>query len=436
MTAPRRSTARHAPTRRLCVGVVTGSRAEFGLLEPILAAMADSRRLQPRLIVTGMHLLRKFGLTHRDVRAAGFEIDARIRMQSARDDRHEQARAVSRGITGMARAFDDLGCRAVLVLGDRIEAFAAASAAVLTGRVLIHVHGGDRATGDLDDALRNAITRLAHVHLVASADAADRLRRMGETPDRIHRIGAPGLDRIRRFREQDRRRRRDNDERLRALLGPVAAKRYAIVLYHPCGRPAGHEARVIRATLRAVETCGLGGVVIYPNSDPGHEGIIRVIESLPRSAVSTPRGTPGSGSRAGRPEGRGSGRVAGTSPRGPARTWRVFRSLPHDDFLLVASRAALLVGNSSSGIIESASLGLPAVNVGPRQDGRLRCAPTVVDAGQSAPAIAGAIRRVLKSPPPEPARSCYGDGRAAERAVRVLERLIITPDLLSKRLAW
>lgn len=388
-------------TFRFRVGVVTGSRAEFGLLVPVLRAMSSSRRLQTRLIVTGMHLLPRFGKTIDHIRESGFTVDATVRMQTGRAAADDEAAALGRGVQGIARSLDQLGCDVVLVLGDRIEAFAAASAATVDRRVLAHIHGGDRALGDLDDQLRDAISRLAHVHLVASDDAARRLRRMGEPAARIHRVGAPGLDDIRVFRQEDRNSRGRATAWARETLGELAEQPYAVIVQHPIGRSDQTERTVMRRVLGSVARCGLGGVVLYPNSDPGHGGILAEIRRLKDK-----------------------------------RRWRVFKSLPRADYLRLVHRSAALVGNSSSGIIESASLGINAVNLGNRQDGRLRCGPNVIDVGETEAAMLRGIRRALKQPAPRAGASVYGNGRAGERIVRVLERLIIDDSLRRKQLAY
>lgn len=383
------------------LAVITGTRAEFGLLETVLRAMRTNRRPEFRLIVTGMHLLPKFGRTIDHIRKAGWRIDATVPMQTGCDHATDEAQAVGRGISGIAQALDRLRCDSVLVLGDRIEALAGACAAACSRRILVHIHGGDRATGDVDDTLRNAISRMAHVHLVASRDAASRLRRMGEQPFRIHRVGAPGLDDIRLFRLADRRNRKPADSRVAALLGPIAADRYALVALHPCGRPARIEAATTGRLIEAVETCGLAGVATFPNSDPGHEGILEILTTLQNR------------------------------PR-----WRVFPSLTREDYLRVASRAAIMVGNSSSGMIESASLGLNAVNIGLRQRGRLPCGRGVLQCDDSLPSMIRAIRRALRRARPEAGHSVYGNGRAGEHIAAVLERLIISPSLNRKELVY
>jgi len=383
------------------IAVVTGTRAEFGLLETVLRAMKAHKRPEFRLIVTGMHLLPKFGRTIDHIRSAGWRVDATIPMQTGRDSATDEAQAVARGISGIARAIDRLKCDSLLVLGDRIEAFAGACAAACSRRIVAHIHGGDRAAGDVDDTLRNAISRMAHVHLVASQDAADRLRRMGEQPFRIHRVGAPGLDDIRLFRQADRRNRRVTDKRVAELLGHIASDRFALVALHPCGRSARAEAATMAHLVEAVEACGLAGVAVFPNSDPGHEGIIEVLAGLKD-----------------RP------------------WWRVFPSLTREDYVRVASRAAVMVGNSSSGVIESASLGLNAVNIGPRQNGRLPCGRGVIGCAESMLDLLESISRATRRPRPAGGQSVYGDGRSGDRIAATLARLIISPLLARKELVY
>ncbi|MGQ9651963.1 MAG: UDP-N-acetylglucosamine 2-epimerase [Phycisphaerae bacterium] len=382
---------------KLRVAVVTGTRAEFGLLEPVLRAMHRRKRLDPRLIVTGMHLLPQFGRTVDQIRAAGWRVAATVRMQSGRGAR-EEPEALARGISGMARAIDRLDCPVVLVLGDRIEAFAAACAATTARRVLCHIHGGDRALGELDDVYRDAISRMAHVHLAASQDAVLRLRRMGEEPWRIHLVGAPGLDDIRAFRAQWNQRARRTNRRLQELIGPLARRSYAVVIQHPIGRSDAAEAATMQRVLDAVEAASLAGVIIFPNSDAGHKGIVREIGRWQKHGQ-----------------------------------WLVFRSLPRQDYLLLASHAAVVVGNSSSGIIESASLGVPAVNIGPRQEGRLRCGPSVVDVPDRSQAIRRAVANAARATRPAPSRSVYGDGNAGKRIADILGRLRLGDRLIRKR---
>lgn len=374
------------------MAIVTGTRAEFGLLTPVLKTLQNSRIIEPKLIVTGMHLLPKFGRTIDEIRALGFHVDATVRMQTGRDDATQEAAAVGKGVHGIANALKRLDCEGVLVLGDRIEAFAGATAASLSRRVLFHIHGGDRALGDLDDTLRDAISRLADVHFAATRDAGERLRRMGEPDNRIHVVGAPGLDDIVAMRVA---------RRHAPITQPSNDRPYALCIQHPIGRSAATEARVCKRIIQAIRRCDLDCVAVYPNSDPGHSGIVDVLK--------THKGKPG---------------------------FTVFKTLPRADFIQLAAGAVVMVGNSSSGVIESASLGIPAVNVGPRQAGRLRCGPNVIDVSDTGNAIEAAIRRAIRAKAPRRGRSVYGDGRTGPRIAKLMERLIMNPPRRPKRLAY
>lgn len=384
MNAKRRSGERKR------VAVVTGTRAEYGILRSTLGAIHAHPQLQLQLVVTGMHLLRKFGHTVDEIVADGWPVAARVPMQTGRDGRADQAIGLSHGVRGLARFFERAGTDVVVVLGDRIEAMAAALAAVTTGRVLAHIHGGDVAPGDFDDSLRHAITKLAHVHFVATQESMRRVRRLGEPAERVHLVGAPGLDQLRVLREE---------------VGPRRGRSgMALVVQHAYGRPARLEERVASAVLRAVSEAGLERLIVYPNSDRGHSGVIRAIE-------------------------RHADRHAGNR-------LHVFRSLPRDDYLRALLQADVLVGNSSSGIIEAPFAGTPAVNVGQRQAGRQAGGPSVVHAAESLPAIRAALRTALRKRPRPAQRNAYGDGLAGERVASVLARLRVTPDVRRKRIVY
>jgi len=375
--------------RRRRIAVVTGTRAEYGLLRSTLKAIRAHPKLKLQLVVTGMHLLRKFGHTVDDIVRDGWHIDARIKMQTGSDGPTDQAVGLSRGVAGIARFLDRADADVVVVLGDRIEAMAGALAAVTTGRVLAHIHGGDVAPGDFDDTLRHAITKLAHVHFVATRKSLRRVLRLGETPDRAHLVGAPGLDRLR--------------ELVSEVEPPSENSGTALVLQHACGRTAVVERRVMEDVLRAVRSTGLRRIIVYPNSDRGHRGIIQAIE---RHAS------------------------ANSDDVQPVR------SLPHDDYLRALLRADVLVGNSSSGIIEAPFAGTPSLDVGVRQAGREPGGTSVIHADESVASIRSAIRRALQKRPRRGGRSVYGDGHAGELIAHLLATLPLTPTLTRKQLAF
>ena len=379
----RRASVRH-------VVVVTGSRAEYGLLRPAMAAIEKHPALRLHLVVTGMHLLKKFGRTVEDIRCDGWRIDSCVRMQRGDDSPLDQVEGLARGIRGIGRYLQEAGAGIVLVLGDRVEAMAGALAATATGRVVAHIHGGDVAPGDLDDRFRHAISKLAHVHLAATKSAARRLIRMGEDSGRVHVVGAPGLDRLRSLLRDDSQRQTRSGR--------------ALVVYHPCGRSNSTERRAMSAILRAVVEAGLLRTIVYPNSDRGHGGVIEAIESH--------------------------------QERFPEGGVEVVRSMARDDFLRRLIDADVIIGNSSSGVIEAGFAGTPAVNVGSRQRGREKGGRAVIDADETSRSISAALKRALRCRPIAGAPGPYGTEMVGPKTARILAQVSLNESLRRKVIAY
>ncbi len=368
-------------TTSCTIAVVTGCRADYGLLRPIMRAIAATSSLQLQVIVTGAHLLPEVN-TRNEV-AAEFDIAAEISMQQPGETgRTADAIALGRGITGLAQAFDELKPDVVLVLGDRIEAFAAASAASVAGFLVAHVHGGDRAEGVADEAMRHAITKLAHIHFPATEQSAERIRRMGEREDSIHLVGSPAVDDLASFEPL-------TDDQLRALhLDP--SRDFAIVLHHPTGLEDAIEFNTMSAILVATDAAFEGNFAIgAPNHDPGRPAILRAI-----------------GDR------------------------RMLPHLPREQFIGLLKRASLLIGNSSAGLIEAAALGLRVVNVGPRQAGRERASNAIDAASASQNDVETAIQQVLDHD--VSGNHPYGDGRTGDRIASMFTRLRDTRPAIRK----
>ena len=405
-------------TRRRRIAVITGTRAEYGLLRSTMQAIDRHTRLDLQIVVTGIHLLRKFGHTVDAIVLDGWQIDARVRMQTGSDQPRDQADGLSRGITGIARFLENAHTDVVLVLGDRIEALAGALAAVTTGRAVAHIHGGDVALGDFDDSLRHAITKLAHVHLAATRHAAQRIIRLGERPEHVHVVGAPGLDRLRELISQQ----------------PVRRTKsgLALVVQHASGRSAAVEQRVMTAVLNAVKSVGLRRLIIYPNSDRGHAGVLRAIEQHRRQYVRHP-GSADTASAPLRARSASEGHCAASSSPPPVE---IVRSLPRDDYLRTLMRADVLIGNSSSGIIEAPLAGTPSVSVGPRQAGRQPGGTSIIHAEESAGDLRQALRQALRKRPRRGGHSVYGDGRTGPRIAEILAELHLTQDLVKKRISY
>ena len=383
------------------IAVVTGTRAEFGLLGSTLRALRDHPKVQLQLVVTGTHLLTQFGRTEKQILGEGWSIDARVKMQTGRDDPLDQARGLARGVRGIAEFLEVADTDIVVVLGDRIEAMAGALAGVTTGRIVAHIHGGDVAAGDFDDALRHSITKLAHIHLAATRQAARRIVRMGEQPDHVHVVGAPGLDDLFTLIR--------NDEDASAVASQRRGRSNghpptAMIIHHPIGRAPAREERSMAAVMRAVRKCGFCADIVYPNSDRGHSGIMAAIR--------------------------------GAQTRARNGQMRVCPALERPAFLRQLMAADLLVGNSSAGIIEAPIAGTPAVNVGSRQEGRLRAGPSVIDCGESARSIESAMIRAQRLRPRPGRTGCYGNGHAGVRIAEVLIRTKISDPFRRKPITY
>lgn len=307
------------------IAIVTGTRAEFGLLRSTIDAALGDARVEAMVVAGGAHLLGP-ARTIDEVRAA-VPVAAEVSMQrEGESGRDADALALGRGVTGFAEAFARLDPAAVVVLGDRIEALAAATAASVGGRRVVHLHGGDRAEGVADEAMRHAITRLSHLHLAATEESGERLRRSGEDLSTIHVVGSPAVDGLAEIAPLD-------DATFHGIGRPRT-----IVLHHGCGLDPSVEAFWIDAALAAAAAHG-PTLVLRPNADPGSDVVLDRIHSF---------AMPGAGDVLQRDH------------------------LPREVFVAALRRIDALVGNSSAGLIEAAIVGCPAVNLGPRQAGRER----------------------------------------------------------------
>jgi UDP-hydrolysing UDP-N-acetyl-D-glucosamine 2-epimerase len=360
------------------VAIVTGSRAEFGLLRTVMHGVAQEDGLLLMVIAAGSHLISP-ALTFYDVKR-DFAIADTVPMQIAgREGRAEDVDSVSRGISRFNRAFAKLSPDWVVVLGDRIEAFAAASAASIGGLAVCHIHGGDRAEGVADEAMRHAITKLAHLHFAATEQSRDRIIRMGEDPSRVHNVGSPAVDELAGIQPL-------GDPEYQELGSPRA-----VVLLHPIGRHDEAEEWAATTLLEGVKRAGLldKTIALHPNHDPGRRGVLRGLE-------------------------------AGLSKD------RLHTHLQRVRFVgllkRVANEGGVMIGNSSAGLIEAAAIGLPVVDVGDRQSGRERASNAVHAVDGDAEAIATAImkaRAIDRSTITHP----YGDGTTGRRCAKLLAQV-------------
>jgi UDP-hydrolysing UDP-N-acetyl-D-glucosamine 2-epimerase len=368
-------------TRRICI--VTGSRADYGLLRWLMHDLRLDPAARLQILATGMHLSPEYGLTYREIEADGFAIDQRVEIGLADDSALGIAESVGRGVAGCAKAFERLRPDIVVLLGDRFEILAAAEAAMLARLPLAHIHGGEASEGAIDEAIRHAITKMAHLHFVAAEPYRRRIIRMGEHPDRVVTVGAPGLDALQRLRLLGR-------AELAAALGYAWRSINLLVTYHPAtlSRPPPSIAMgELLGALAAVPDAGI--VFTKPNAD--HDG--RVIAAMIDEFCAA-----------------------------HAARARAYVSLGQLNYLSLMAECSAVIGNSSSGIIEAPALGRPTVNIGARQRGRLR-APSVIDCADAVGAIEAAIGRALDPAFQRIAAarvSPYGGGGAAAAMKRVL----------------
>lgn len=366
---------------------LTGTRADFGLMASTLQCIAHTPGLQLQVAVAGMHLSAEHGHTVDEVRASGLPVCAEIPFDVLTRTGASMAGGIAQCLQAMTQVLDRERPDILLLLGDRGEMLAGAIAALHLGIPSVHVHGGER-TGTVDEPVRHAISKLSSYHLVATAQARERLLRMGEEDRRIFMTGAPGIDGLRELGDVPR------AQCLRDL-GLDSHARFILAVFHPVVQQAGQAMAQTQALLAVLQRIGQPVVWMEPNADAGALEILRALDQ-----VQWPAGS------------------------------RRLRHLPRALFAAALRHCEALVGNSSAGIIEAASFGTPVVNIGDRQ--RLReHGPNVLDARADESAIEQSLRAQLAHGR-WPWENAWGDGRAGERIASLLADLPIDSSVLEK----
>lgn len=368
---------------RICIA--TGTRAEWGLLAPLARSLQDAS-FDVRILATGTHFEERFGSTSDEIVSDGFSIDEQVPLPLSDDSPAGVAEAMGVALSGAGAAFSRMRPDLTLVLGDRYETLAVAAASVLARVPVVHLHGGEITEGAVDELFRHAITKLASLHFTSTEEYRARVISMGENPEAVFAVGALGVDNALRVPRID-------IGELAAHLGMRPGPHTLVVTFHPettapDGGSAGLDA-LLDALAIAVAEDGAEVVFTLPNADVGNAALRHAIESF-----------------------------ASRYPHAVC----VVASLGVARYLSTVAASGAVVGNSSSGVIEAAALGVPAVDIGERQRGRVRAA-SVVHSEPETQAILAAIRRVT-----EPAfresvahvENPYGDGHAAERMTRIL----------------
>jgi UDP-N-acetylglucosamine 2-epimerase (non-hydrolysing)/GDP/UDP-N,N'-diacetylbacillosamine 2-epimerase (hydrolysing) len=376
--------------RKVCI--VTGTRAEYGLLRGLLSMLRDEPNVELQLVVTGMHLSAEFGHTYKEIQADGFVADAKVEMLLSSDTGVGIAKSIGLGVIGFADAFHRLCPDIVVLPGDRFEILAAAQAALVTRIPMAHLFGGDTTEGAFDEAIRHSITKMSHLHFVTNETSARRVCQLGEDPAYVFNVGTPAIDQIKSIKLLDR-------EALERELSFEFRPRNLLITFHPATLGTQSALSQFDELLVALDKLGeeVGLIFTRPNADPEGRALIARLNAF----------------------------VAKKSNA------QAYDSLGQMRYLSALAQVDAMVGNSSSGLYEAPSFAIPTVNIGDRQKGRLQPGSVL-----NCPAEADAILRTLEA---AFAADCsdtinpYGDGSAARQ---ILDQLIGVEDprrLLQKR---
>lgn len=368
--------------RKVCV--ITGTRAEYGLLYWLMKGIQEANDLELQVIATGTHLSPEFGLTYREIEKDGFRIDRKVEMILSADTPSAIAKSTGLGMIGFADALAELQPKILVVLGDRFEIFAAAFAALMARIPVAHISGGETTLGAVDEAIRHGITKMAWWHFVAAEEYRKRVIQLGEDPERVFMVGGMGVDSIVKSELMD-------QAALEAELGYSFGPKNLLITFHPVTLEKETAGKQIGELMTALETLdNTRFIFTSPNADT--DG--RIIQDMIDDFVSA----------------HGSGAVA-------------FRSMGRTKYLSALQFVDGMVGNSSSGLTEAPTFRIGTVNIGDRQNGRLK-AGSVIDCKPERFAILNAIHELVSEPflkKLKTVKNPYGDGKATDRILKQLK---------------
>lgn len=365
---------------------ITGTRADYGLMHNALELLNNDDDIRLDVAVTGMHLMEEFGYSVDEIKKDNFNLHI-INQTFLKDNKQSMSEFIGRLIVDLTQLMVKIKPDIVLLLGDRGEMLAGAIVASYLQIPVAHIHGGD-VSSTVDDSARHAITKLSNIHFAATRKSALRIKQMGENPENIFVVGAPGLDSIIKVK--------DNIDENYLKEKYNIAKDFVLVLQHPVSLEVESSSNQIKQTLDAVTLTDYQVLLIYPNADAGGRAMIDKIKEYDVDA---------------------------------------YKNIPHDDFIGLLGLASALIGNSSSGIIESSSFKLPVINIGTRQAGREK-AENVVDVGYDSNEILTALNYIKSNDYLDKLNNCknpYGDGKSGENILKILKDLDINVDLLNKK---
>ena len=371
--------------RNICV--ITGTRAEYGLLRWVMQGIKDDPELTLQVIATGMHLSPEFGLTYREIEQDGFSIDRKVEMLTSSDTSVGIAKSMGLGLIGFADALNELRPDLIVVLGDRFEIFAAVAAALVARIPVAHLHGGETTEGAFDEALRHSITKMSHLHFVAAEEYRQRVIQLGEQPERVFLVGGLGIDNIKRLKLLDR-------AELEASLDFKLGQKNLLITFHPVTLEAATAADQMAELLAALtELKDTRLIFTMPNADTDGRALIKMVE-----------------------------RFVAQHPNA-----RAYTSLGQLRYLSCIAQVDGVVGNSSSGLAEVPSFRKGTVNIGDRQRGRLQ-AKSVINCEPTRQSIAAALERLYDTDVQANLNKVinpYGEGGASEKVVETIKHYAI-----------
>jgi len=369
--------------KKICV--VTGSRAEYGLLKWLMKDIESDGQLQLQTIVTGSHLSSAYGSTYKEIESDGFKIDKKIKILDGADDEIDTARSLGNAITYHAKAINDLRPDLLLVLGDRYEIFGAVSSALICRIPVIHVHGGETTEGAYDEAIRHSITKMSHLHFVATDDYRKRVIQLGEHPDRVYKVGGLGLDSINNLKLLNR---QDLEKKLKLSF----AKKNLLVTFHPVTLDIGaakHQTLELLKALNALKDTNI--IFTMPNADTDGIKIYEILKNYEKEN----------------------------------NNMKVFKSLGQQKYFSCIANVDGVVGNSSSGIIEVPSFKKGTINIGDRQKGRTQ-ASSIINCEPNSESILSSINYLYSSKFKEIVKNTtnpYGKGGASKKIISIIKTI-------------
>lgn len=368
------------------ITVLTATRAEYGLLSPIVKALKGCEEFKVKLVVTGTHLSPEFGLTYKEILNDGFEIDKKIEILMSSDSPSAISKSMGLALLGFADYFSDTKPDALMVLGDRYETLAVCCAAMNERIPIIHLYGGETTEGAIDEAVRHCITKMSYLHLTSTQEYRKRVIQLGENPERVISVGSIGVENICSKKLMDR-------DELEQSLQFALNKPYAVVTYHPVTLEEKSSEQQFQQLLMAIEE-KKDMKYIFTKANADADG--RIINHMIDEYVSTHDNT-----------------IA-------------FESLGAERYLSALKYAAMVIGNSSSGLLEAPSFGIPTINIGDRQKGRLK-AESVIDCAPESVSILNAVNRAMSKEFASVAKAAvnpYGDGNTSGKIVMAIKNMM------------